>query len=247
MHDGMHAEMGRLEETYWWFVAKNRIVLDLVRRFHQPHYRTACDIGCGCGGVLARLARRYDAVGLDMHPYARDACAARGLRARDGSLPDHLPFAPRSFDVVVCSEVIEHVEDDFAAARAVVGLLRPGGLLVTTVPAHQWMWSQHDVLNHHFRRYTRRTFMQRFVDLPVEPLVCSYANMLTFPAMAAARLAGRFMGSRSLFGSGGGSIRPLSTPVNRLLTSAFAGERHLMPHRPLPMGSSVVCVFRARG
>lgn len=245
MHDGMHAEMGRLEETYWWYVAKNRIILDLVRRFHLPQYHTACDIGCGCGGVLSRLAQRYDALGMDMHPYARAACAERGLTALDGSLPHNLPFAQGSFDVVVCSEVIEHVEDDAAAARAVVALLKPGGLLVVTVPAHPWMWSEHDTANHHFRRYTRRGFARIFNGLPVTPLVFSYANMLTFPAMAAARLVGRFIGSRSLLGSGGGSIKPLPPFINRLLASAFAGERHFLPHTALSMGSSIVGVFRA--
>jgi SAM-dependent methyltransferase len=232
------------EESYWWFVAKNRIIWSLIERFHQPGYRTSCDIGCGCGGLLARLAAKYQAVGVDMHPLARKACTERGLTAVDGSLPDNVPFQRESFDVIVCSEVIEHVERDREAVAAVCRLLRPGGLLVCTVPAHQWMWSAHDVYNHHFRRYTRAGFGALFSGLPMERLALSYYNCSMFPPMAAVRLLGKVVGSGNALGSGGPEIKPLPRLINGVLTRVFAAERHWLPHARLPMGSSVIGVYR---
>ncbi|HVU64025.1 MAG TPA: class I SAM-dependent methyltransferase, partial [Phycisphaerales bacterium] len=174
----LHAER---EETYWWWVAKNRIILSLIQRFASPERsegsalpsRRALDIGCGAGGILARLSKppfNLDAVGIDMSPIARDYCARRGLRALDGSLPGNLPFKePASFDVIVMSEVIEHVKEDRESVAAAAALLRPGGLLVCTVPAHMWLWSKHDDFNFHQRRYTRKQFGDLFAPFQREP------------------------------------------------------------------------------
>lgn len=248
----LHAER---EESYWWFVAKNQIIVSLVERFLPPKQFAsgarpkAFDIGCGCGGLMKLLAPRFDVTGLDMSPIARDYCGRRGLVALDGSLPDQLPFSASRgelFDLIVMSEVLEHVEQDRAAVEAVVKILRPGGLLICTVPAHQWMWSAHDVYNHHFRRYSRAGFGRLFNQLPLSRLVLSYANAAMFLPMAAIRITTRLVrGERPRDNAHGGpEIRPLPAAVNGPLTALFAGERHIMPRLPIPLGSSVIGAYR---
>lgn len=255
MDSAMYHLHAQLEESYWWFVAKNRIIMGLVDRFLPatgggPRPR-ACDIGCGCGGLLKLLAPRFDVTGMDMSPLAREYCAKRGFTALDGSLPDKLPFTAGAdaFDLIVLSEVLEHVEQDRAAVSAVVKILKPGGLLICTVPAHQWMWSSHDVYNHHFRRYSRASFAAIFEGQPLRRLVLSYANSAMFLPMAAVRLATRVMhGTWSATdhadGKGAGAIKPLPSMLNAPLTGLFAAERHVIPHMALPMGSSVMAAFR---
>ncbi len=246
----LHAE---LEESYWWFVAKNRIIMSLVNRFVPPAppgapRPRACDIGCGCGGLLRLLSERFEVTGTDMSPLAREYCAKRGFNALDGSLPDDLPFSPErgdAFDLIVVSEVLEHVERDRDAAAAIVRLLKPGGVLVCTVPAHQWMWSSHDVFNHHFRRYTRASFAALFENQPLRCLVLSYANSAMFLPMAAVRLATKAIhGSRPASEHADAGIKPLPSVLNTPLTGLFAAERHIIPHLPLPLGSSVIAAFR---
>jgi SAM-dependent methyltransferase len=253
----LHAER---EETYWWWVGKNRIILSLVDRFAPSHPTSdiahptsaALDIGCGAGGVLAKLAappRSFAALGIDMSPIAREYCAARGLTALDGSLPSALPpqIAPNSYDVIVMSEVIEHVPEDRASVHAVARLLKPGGLLVCTVPAHMWLWSSHDDFNFHQRRYTRARFGSLFEQIPgvtLERLVLSYYQAASLPLVVAGRLVEKLKTKLSGKPPPEPEVKPLPGPINWALTKAFAFERFLLPHTRLPWGTSVISVHR---
>ncbi|MBX3386066.1 MAG: class I SAM-dependent methyltransferase [Phycisphaeraceae bacterium] len=249
----LHAER---EETYWWWVAKNRIILRLIERYgprvagnadgeSRPR---AIDIGCGAGGVLARLSERFDAVGVDLSPIAREYCDKRGLRAVDGALPDGLPFRDAdAFDVVVASEVLEHIDRDVESVREMVRITKPGGIIVCTVPAHGWLWSAHDDFNHHRRRYTRRGFGALFDGLAVETLVLSYCQLASMPLVIGARLVERARGAITGRAPAEAEVRPLPGMVDRVLRAAFEAEKHVLPHVRLPTGTSVISVHRKRG
>ncbi len=251
MDDALYRLHAEREETYWWWVAKNRIIMSLVDRYAPKtpgRAGRALDIGCGAGGVLSRLAERYDAIGVDMSPLARAYCAARGLRAVDGSLPDGLPFAPpEAFDVIVMSEVVEHVEQDRASVQAAAALLKPGGVLICTVPAHRWLWSTHDDFNRHVRRYSRRQFGTLFEGLPLTVRVLSYAQMLAMPLVVGARVAE--MGRRAVTGRvpAEPSVRPLWGPLNGVLRAGFEIEKHVLPFCRVPIGTSVISVHERTG
>ncbi len=252
----LHAER---EETYWWWVGKNRIILSLVDRFAppppltsdiaHPTSRRALDIGCGAGGVLAKLGTRFDALGIDMSPIAREYCAKRALTALDGSLPNALPdsITPNSFDVIIMSEVIEHVAEDRASVETVARLLRPGGILICTVPAHMWLWSSHDDFNFHQRRYTRAQFGSLFENLPgvsLERLVLSYYQAASLPLVVAGRVVEKTKTKLSGKPPPEPEVKPLPGPLNWALTKAFEVEKSLLPHTRLPWGTSVISVHR---
>lgn len=263
MDDALYRLHAEREETYWWWVGKNRIILSLIERYSTfpdptpgvrvPKSRRALDIGCGAGGVLARLTEKFDAAGIDMSPIARDYCAKRGLKALDGMLPDGLPFTePESFDVIVLSEVIEHVKEDRASVQTVARLLKPGGLLICTVPAHMWLWSSHDDFNFHHRRYTRHQFGALFEHLTdaagsplsLRPLVLSYYQAASMPLVAGARAIEKLRTRITGRPPREPDIKPLPGQMNWLLTKAFQIERHLLPHMRLPWGTSVISVHR---
>lgn len=247
MDERLHRFHAELEDTHWWLAAKNRVLASLIDRFapartdgRKPRL---LDIGCGAGGLMRLLGDRFEALGVDSSPLARAAAGARGLTALDGELPDRFPdrvLAGR-FDAVVMSEVLEHVERDRAAVEAAVRLLSPRGLLVCTVPAHPRLWSAHDVLNHHVRRYTRTAFAALFDGLPLGRLVLSPANAAAFPLMAAARLLDATRGAGR---NPAQALRPPPRPINAALRAAFAAERHWLPYAPLPFGGSLVSVHR---
>lgn len=249
MDEALYRLHAQREDTYWWWVAKNRIILSLIRRFAPPRTPAsrALDIGCGAGAVLAQLAAIYPAVGVDASPLALSYARARNLDIRLGALPNDLPFTHADrFDVIVMSEVIEHIPppDDRASIAAAINLLNPGGVLVCTVPAHQWLWSSHDDFNHHQRRYSRRDFAALFSALPVSQLLCSQYQCASMPLLLAARFAERARTALTGKPPPEPTVRPLPRPINWALRAAFEAEKHWLPHARLPWGSSLITVHR---
>jgi len=95
------------------------------------------DLGCGPGNLLERLEGAR-VVGLDLSDYllaqARARVAGRaGFEVLKGDA-EHLPFPDASFDRIVCSEVLEHIEKPDAAMREMRRVARPGARVVITVP-----------------------------------------------------------------------------------------------------------------
>lgn len=245
MDDALYAEMFELENHFWWFVAKRNIILKLLDRYvrvGRGRRPRICDVGCGCGALLNELAKQYQAIGVDSSPVARSFCAKRGLEVLDGTLPDRLPTDPDGFDAVILSDVLEHVAEDSASVAAVAGLLRPGGLVVCTVPAHPWMWSPRDVFHHHKRRYRRGEFAALFDPAVWETRLLSYYNVGLFPVMVAARQAARLRGES-------GARPDLQMPpswLNALLRGIFQVEKHCLGRIWLPMGASLISIHARR-
>jgi SAM-dependent methyltransferase len=245
MDAALYDNMARLESTYWWFVAKRNIIDAMLTRFCPPAgggepKKKVCDVGCGTGGMLLQLRDRYDVVGTDSAPEARAWCAERGLDVRDGRLPGELAFAAMSFDAIIMGDVFEHLEQDKASAVALAGLLKPGGVLITTVPAHPWMWSKRDEFHHHYRRYTWSQFVSLFQEARLAPEVQTYYNIATFPLMIAARLGKKLTG----IDKAEADIRPLPGLVNGALRWSFEAEKWVLHTVPSPIGASLLGVHR---
>jgi SAM-dependent methyltransferase len=135
--------------------------------------------------------------------------------------------------------VIEHIPDDAASLESVARRLKPGGRFVMTVPAHQWMWSAHDVVNHHQRRYSKRALKRLVEGSPLRLEKIGYLNSLLFPLAVADRLKAKLMRSES------GEVALPPAPLNNALERAFAAERHLIGRVPLPPGLSLFAVASA--
>jgi SAM-dependent methyltransferase len=244
MDEALYTELAASERTYWWFVAKRSIILSLIDRYIEPTvdgrpYR-ALDIGCGTGGLIEDLAGLgFAATGCDTHSASLEACRRLGLEVSAGTLPDDLPFTDRAFDVIVLSDVLEHVEEDAASVEAVSALLAPRGILVCTVPAHPWMWTRRDDLHHHKRRYRRREFRRLFELETLDEELLGYYNSALFPVMIASRALSRVRRTDGI-----PDVRPLPRPLNALLRSVFGAEKHLLGRVPLPPGGSLVSVHR---
>jgi len=135
--------------------------------------------------------------------------------------------------------VIEHIDDDGAALSAIAAKLKPSGKLVMTVPAHQWMWSAHDIVNHHKRRYSKRGLRRLIESSPLRLEKIGYFNSLLFPLAMAQRLASKLRGKDDA------DVKLPSAPLNAALEAVFASERHLVGRLPLPPGLSLFAVASA--
>src|SRR5689334_18024199 len=140
MDRGTYDRMRALQRDHWWFVGRRRIIEALLADLGLPADAKILEVGCGPGGNLSMLQRFGEVMGLEPdEPSRRYASEATGVAIEGGALPDALPFAPESFDLVCAFDVIEHVDADAAAVAALSRLLKPSGYLATTVPAHPWM------------------------------------------------------------------------------------------------------------
>ena len=244
MEADLYDQLWQIEQDHWWFQARRRIVFSLIRRYsgHNADERLRiCDLGCGTGGTLSALADRHDVVGVEASPHALEYARKRlGDRVQQGSLPDDVALPAESCDVVLLTDVLEHIEDDARSAQSALRLLRPGGIVVATVPAYQWLYSEHDARHHHERRYGQRQFRELWSGGDV--LLVSHFNTLLFPPAAAVRLANRWWPKR--VASHGLELPP--APVNRLLARVMASEAGLLGRVPLPCGLSLVAVVRKR-
>jgi SAM-dependent methyltransferase len=136
-------------------------------------------------------------------------------------------------------DVIEHIKDDAAALASIAERLKPGGKLVMTVPAHQWMWSAHDDLNHHERRYSRRRLKQLVEASPLRLEKIGYFNSFLVPLAVAERVATKLRRKES-------ANLKLPPPIlNRALEGVFAAERHFAGRFPMPPGLSLFAVASA--
>src|SRR2546428_2968780 len=179
----------RVEEArrHGWFRGRLGGLPGILRRVLPPGHARLLELGCGTGNVLAALAEFGEAVGMETHPDLAAAARAAGLDVRTGRLPDDLVVPPGWADAVLLLDVIEHLDADVAALETARRALRPGGLLVITVPAYRWLWSGHDVALGHRRRYTTRGLSPAGEPAGLSVVHPSYFNTLLFPAAALTR------------------------------------------------------------
>ncbi len=158
---------------------------------------------------------------------------------KSGMLPDHIPYAPGKFDVVVAFDVIEHVEKDVESLASLGKQLAPGGRLVMTVPALPWLWSKHDETHHHYRRYTRKVLNDTLIKAGLQPVRISYFNTLLFPLIAGLRLTRKAFGLKEQ----ADDAMP-SSITNRILKAVFGFESNFIGRIPMPIGVSLLAVAR---
>ena len=234
-YTAVHIEEDR---EHWWFRGRLAVLHSVLGRALPSRPVRILELGCGTGNVLGTLAHLGQAVGMEVNADLRAVAVSSGLDVRPGALPNDTVVDPGWADLVLLLDVVEHLEDDAAALRAAHRALRPGGLLLVTVPAYGWLWSSHDVMLGHRRRYTARRLrdLARAAGFRVERT--SYFNPLLSPVVALVRLSKRARGDESH------DLRRPAAAINRALASVFAFERHLLALVPLPFGSSLFLLAR---
>lgn len=235
--------MAALDGEHWWFVARRKILGSVIERVVKPPRNARIlELGCGTGHNLAMLARFGAVEASELDDRAREIATARlGQPVKSVALPDLSQFEPASYDLIALLDVLEHVPDDSASLAAILGLLKPGGALLLTVPANPWMWSAHDVAHHHHRRYRKAGIAALAAAAGFRIDLLSPFNSLLFPPIAAARALGKWRGDKT----GGEGDDAMPPPLlNRALEMLFAAERHLIGRVGFPAGVSLISVLR---
>ena len=215
MDSSLWDAIAKVERRHWWFQGRREIVARVLEA-RLPAGASVLDVGCGTGFVLERLAERFEVTGLEpddsVRARAHPTIAAKLLRGGSDNLS---ALAGRTFDAVLMLDVLEHVDDDVEALQQVKPAIRPGGLLLATVPANPKLWSQHDVLNDHRRRYTAAAFRMLFGQAGLDLVHLTHINSRLYPLAWIHRLTARNTNE---------ALRLPAEPVNQMFARAFAGE-----------------------
>ena len=240
MEKQLYQEMYDLEENHWWFVGRRKILFDITKR-KVGRVGRILDIGCGTGVNAKWLGELGKEVyGVEMSDEAIGLAKKRtpNLRVIKGEFPN-LEINDR-FDLITLFDVLEHFEDDIAAMRKIRGMLNPGGCAVFSVPAFSFLWSEHDLLAHHKRRYTARELQGKLVQAGFYPVRITYFNTFLFMPI----LFFRFM--RKILGLRGGKTDFFMAPApfNFLLAKLFGAERFLLRFINFPFGVSLIAIAK---
>ena len=230
------------EETHWWFVARRQIIkniLDIYVPNKDSGSNAILEIGTGTGGNLKMLSKFGKIFGMEMDQTACEIAKSRRIcDVKQGKLPDKLPF-DMNFDLICMFDVLEHIEKDVETLNSIKMKLTNRGKIVLTVPAYQWLWSHHDVVNHHYRRYNQKTLQKVISDAGLTVTYISYFNTWLMPIIASIRLI-----KNSLRLKGDSDLSEPNKYINKWLMHIFASERFLMPKLKFPFGVSLIVVIK---
>lgn len=243
MEKAYELQTHRAEDRHWWYRGRRRLLHRVISVLALPPDARILDAGCGSGRNMVELARYGTISGIEVSPDSVRVARERGAgEVREGSITS-MPFEDASFDLAVCLDVIEHLEDDRAALSELRRVVAVGGALIVTVPAYPWLWSSHDTVNQHQRRYTRGSLLSAANDAGWRAERVTNFNSLLLPVAIAMRALER--------------VRPGEThtspdlwippaPLNRLLEQPLHIEAAIIGSNghSLPAGLSLLAVLR---
>lgn len=232
----------RAEDRHWWYRGRRRVLERTIDHLGLPTEARVLDAGCGSGRNMVELARRGAVTGVELSPTSARLARERGTgEVIECSVLD-MPFDDGSFDLSLSLDVIEHLADDVAALRELRRVTAEGGALLVTVPAYRWLWSGHDEVNHHHRRYNRRSLLAAANQAGWSCERTTHFNSLLLPVAVALRALDRVnprttKSSLDLWVPPGLLNWLLRQPL--LLEAAIVGRGG-----SIPVGLSLLAVFR---
>ncbi len=236
-----------LERDHWWFRGRRTVYLGLLDTVLQPTKRgRLLDLGCGMGGFLSSLQDMgFDVFGADMDFESLQQCIDRGFTQCAQMDSYELPFADHSFDVVTMFDAIEHVEDDYRAMGEVARVLKPGGQVIISVPAYQFLYANNDRVAQHYRRYNRNMVNELFQRAGLKVARNTHANVFLFPLILPIVLTIKLF--EAVFDRKHESLHsnlsfPMPKFMNQVLHRIFAAELWVTRKHNWPFGHSIVAI-----
>jgi SAM-dependent methyltransferase len=230
------------QDSHWWFQGRREILTALLKQVMPATAKRPAilEAGCGYGGNLRMLAQFGSVSGFELDDSARQyAATTYGTPVVSGRLPEQPGFADQRFDLIVMLDVLEHIEDDTASLARLRAMLNPGGIIVITVPALPWLWSRHDEIHHHKRRYSRKGLQHALRSARLTPVKMGFFNTLLLPLAIGQRLMARLFSREARVDD----VPPKA--LNSALAAIFALERRMIGKVAMPLGLSLFAVAQA--
>jgi len=239
------AEYGRMaeqESNYWWHLGRLRIIETYLRKARGKRANIKIlNVGCGTGGTIDMLESHGVTDNVDISDDAIRFMKQRGYKRITKVDDIKLPFKNKSYDVVGAFDVLEHIDKQVDALKEWRRVIKDNGAIIITVPAYQWLWTDHDVSLHHKRRYTTKRLREAAQKAGLKPQKISYAIVFSLPLVVGFRMLNKLLRRKV---DAETSYVTVPSWVNRTFTSFLYGEAWLHNVVSLPFGTSVVAIFR---
>lgn len=241
MEDYLYKDLYNFEDKHWWHISKRDICLKLISQYTNGKKLKMLDIGCGTGKNVESFNSQGECWGVDYSRRALQFCRKRKLKNVVQGSAEKLPFPSHSFEVVSLLDVLEHVDEEKTLQEA-YRVLKNNGLMIITVPAFSWLWSEWDVVLHHKRRYSLPSLKQILKTHQFEVKKISYLySFLVIPVFLIRSIKSRFL--KYEYAS---DFKLGSKLVNRIFLWISRLESKLMLTTGLPFGTSLICVAQKK-
>jgi SAM-dependent methyltransferase len=248
MQQDYYKEYYILERSHWWFTAREKIIVNyikkLIRKNDLPSSKlNILNVGCGPGRTSEFLSNFGNVTSIEYDKFCCDFVKEHtDLNIINGSITE-LFFENNTFDLVCAFDVIEHVEDDQLAVKELKRVTKLNGLVLITVPAFMSLWSHHDVINHHFKRYKENEIDLLFKNNnDGKKLFSSYFNFILFlPIFTVRQLSNLFKLDKKRPGSGSDFETFKVGFMNQILYKIMSFESNFLNNNvKLPFGVSII-------
>lgn len=238
MDDYYTRQMALMQKEHWWYEGRRWILADIIKYLPLPKNAKILEAGCGPGANITMLQAFGSVNAFDPDNFSvQNAKSISDARISTGLLPDGIPFNEK-YNLVCAFDVIEHIDDDQGSLKSLFDVTENGGYAVFTVPAFMFLWSNHDEINYHKRRYRKNEFKNLLIKAGYEVKFISYYNFWLFPAVAAIRILKNILRIKDK----DGDVKMPNKFLNQILFKLFLSEKFLLKKITLPFGISIVAV-----
>ncbi|MFQ5822869.1 MAG: class I SAM-dependent methyltransferase [bacterium] len=233
-----------LQERHWWFVGRRKILLTILDSLIDSKPIRILDVGCGTGVMVKYFGQFGEIWGVDSSKEAVEACRKENLP--NVYLDSQFHMREEFVDLITCLDVIEHIEDDVGFLKRYVRYLKKDGALILTAPAYKFLWSDHDVVNHHKRRYSKRELVELVLALDFKIQKVTYFNTFLFPPIALIRILHKIKRTfiKVNVDKMDSDFEFVHNYLDTILSWVFASERYLLKNHRFPFGVSLLCIAR---
>ncbi len=241
MENKLFDEMYKVENEHWWFVARRKIIDNVLRKLNLGNALNILDVGCGNGDNLTILSHYGEVVALERENEVLKRAQARNIgHVFKGELPDGIPDdIKKDKDLIVMLDVLEHIDDDVGTIRVLKEWIRKNGTLLITVPAYQFLYGTHDKLHHHKRRYTVTQLKEVIETNGWKVQYISYFNTFLFPLALLDRLKDKVLKPSNSI-----ELKMPNKYLYIFLEKIFSLETAIVGRFQFPFGLSIIVIAK---
>jgi len=245
MEDKKYIQLYEVENEHWWFLVKRKIIAYIIdKKVKKNENSILLDFGCGTGGNLYELSKKYTTYGADMSELAINFCKKRNLNNifTNDHFFNNLEYKGK-FDIITILDVIEHIDEDQKLLESLRDLLTEDGSIVITVPAYQFLFGPHDISLMHKRRYVKKSLRKVVENSGYQIYKLSYFNTILAPLIILRRFLDRNLKKQEYYKDEDDIPNKF---LNNILKAIFGLEKYILPYISMPFGISILCIAKKK-